>query len=71
MRKIELLMLLLPIVFMIHEYEEIMMFRRWLDGNREELKRRFPKIEAFIARSGRADALKTAFSVLLQTLKLR
>ncbi len=52
MRKIELLMLLLPIVFMIHEYEEIMMFRRWLDGNREELKRRFPKIEAFIARSG-------------------
>ena len=31
-------MLLLPVVFMLHEYEEIIMFRHWLDRNRDELK---------------------------------
>ena len=33
-------MMLLPVVFMVHEYEEIMMFRRWIDRNREELRKR-------------------------------
>ena len=42
MRDIELPMLL-PIVFMIHEYEETIMFRRWLNGNREELPEPKPK----------------------------
>jgi len=45
MTKINLIMLLLPFVFMIHEYEEIIMFRHWIDRNREELRKRFPKIE--------------------------
>ena len=35
MTKINLIMLLLPFVFMIHEYEEIIMFRHWIDRNRE------------------------------------
>ena len=43
-------MLLLPVVFILHEYEEIIMFRHWLDRNRDELKRRFPKFERFLAR---------------------
>lgn len=39
MMRLELKMLL-PVVFMLHEYEEIIMFRHWLDRNRDELKRR-------------------------------
>ncbi len=45
MTKLELIMAFLPIVFMIHEYEEIIMFRCWLGSNRNELKRRFSKFE--------------------------
>ena len=52
MTKINLIMMLLPVVFMVHEYEEIMMFRRWIDRNREELRKRFPKIESFFTRQG-------------------
>ncbi|MDY6205254.1 MAG: HXXEE domain-containing protein [Prevotella sp.] len=52
MQKLECLMLLLPLVFMIHEYEEVIMFRYWLARNREELKRRFPKIERWMAFHG-------------------
>ena len=48
MAKINLIMMLLPFVFMVHDYEEIIMFRRWIDRNREELKKRFPKIESFL-----------------------
>lgn len=48
MTKLELIMILLPIVFMIHEYEEIIMFKYWLGNNRNELKRRFPKFEQFL-----------------------
>ena len=48
MAKINLIMMLLPFVFMVHDYEEIIMFRRWIDRNREELKERFPKIESFL-----------------------
>lgn len=69
--KLELIMLLLPIVFMIHEYEEIIMFRCWLGSNRNELKRRFPKFEQFLARWGPFEystgtfALGTAHEFLL------
>lgn len=45
-------MMLLPIVFMVHEYEEIIMFRCWIDRNKEELRKRFPKIELFFTRRG-------------------
>ena len=36
MTKLETIVLLLPIVFMIHEYEEIIMFQNWLGNNRNE-----------------------------------
>ena len=31
MTKINLIIMLFPVVFMIHEYEEIIMFRHWID----------------------------------------
>ena len=56
-------MMLLPVVFMVHEYEEIMMFRRWIDRNREELRKRFPKIELFFTRQGVSDYSTSTFAV--------
>ena len=35
MEKTSLIMMLLPIVFVVHEYEEIIMLGRWIDRNRE------------------------------------
>ena len=32
MARINLIMIFLPFVFMIHEYEEIIMFKRWMTG---------------------------------------
>ena len=52
MADLELIMLLLPVVFMVHEYEEIIMFRHWLDRNKDKLKREFPKFDRFLVRSG-------------------
>jgi hypothetical protein len=39
----ETLMWLLPSVFMLHEFEEIIGFRPWWERNRAELVRRFPR----------------------------
>jgi hypothetical protein len=41
---IKLLIAFLPLVFMLHDFEEIIMFHPWLEKNRDELERRFPKI---------------------------
>lgn len=56
-------MILLPVVFMLHEYEEIIMFRHWLNRNRGDLKRRFPKLEQFFARRGYFDYSTATFAV--------
>lgn len=40
--KIETLMWLLPIVFMFHDFEEIIMFKPWLRANGATLEQRFP-----------------------------
>ena len=63
MTRINLIMMLLPFVFMVHEYEEIIMFRRWIDRNREELRKRFPKIESFFTRRGVFDYSTSIFTV--------
>lgn len=39
-----LLIALLPIVFMIHDFEEIILFEPWLRKNRNELFQRFPAL---------------------------
>ena len=63
MTKLETIVLLLPIVFMIHEYEEIIIFQNWLGNNRNELKRRFPKFEQFLAHRGHFDYSTATFAV--------
>ncbi|GIZ16051.1 HXXEE domain-containing protein [Capnocytophaga catalasegens] len=46
-----LLMILLPIVFMIHDFEEIIMFQPWLSKNKTELKERFPMFFTFLKKN--------------------
>lgn len=59
---IKLLILLLPVIFMFHDFEEIIMFQPWLEKSREELKRRFPKIDKILTKNH--DQLSTsAFAV--------
>lgn len=41
--KIETLMWLLPVVFMFHDFEEIIMFKPWLTANLPKLEKRLPK----------------------------
>lgn len=38
------LVLILPIIFMIHDFEEIIFFKDWLNKNEIELNQRFPKL---------------------------
>ena len=63
MADLELIMLLLPVVFMVHEYEEIIMFRHWLDRNKDKLKREFPKFDRFLVRSGHFNYSTATFAV--------
>lgn len=42
--KTETVMWLLPIVFMFHDLEEIIMAKPWLAGNADALRRRFPRL---------------------------
>ncbi|HLO16032.1 MAG TPA: HXXEE domain-containing protein [Anaerolineales bacterium] len=41
--KTETIMWLLPIVFMIHDFEEIIMFRAWLTTDGDKVRQRFPR----------------------------
>lgn len=41
---IKLLIAMLPVVFMFHDFEEIIMFKPWLEKNQDEVKRRFPRL---------------------------
>ena len=63
MTKLELIMMLLPVVFIVHEYEEIVMFKSWLGNNRNELKRRFPRFERVLARRGHFDYSTSTFAI--------
>jgi len=47
----KLLIALLPAVFMIHDFEEIIMFGPWLNKNREEVGRRFPRVGSILRRN--------------------
>ena len=42
--KVETLLWLLPVVFMIHDFEEIIMIPSWMERNRAEILARFPKL---------------------------
>ncbi len=63
MEKIQILMAMLPIIFMIHDFEEIIMFKPWLSKNRSELKARFPQFENFLAKKNYFNLSTSAFAV--------
>lgn len=42
--ELELLIALLPVVFMFHDFEEIIFFKPWLTKNKDLVRHRFPKI---------------------------
>ncbi len=63
MEKMEILITLLPIVFMIHDFEEIIMFKPWLSKNKSEIKERFPKFENFLAKKNYFDLSISGFSI--------
>ncbi len=44
--KTETLMWLLPIVFMLHDFEEIIMVQAWVEHNAGQLRTRFPQLAA-------------------------
>ena len=41
---LQIIILLLPIIFMIHDFEEIIFFKKWINDNEFELTHRFPKL---------------------------
>ncbi len=63
--KIETLMWLLPIVFIIHDFEEIIMLKPWLRKNHETLQTRFPQLAArFLPHFETMSTSSFAFAVL-------
>jgi hypothetical protein len=40
----DLMIALLPIVFMLHDFEELIMMKPWLEENEPKLIARFPKV---------------------------
>lgn len=52
MSSFDFLVLLLPVAFMLHDFEEIILFRRFLDRNAAAMATRFPRLSGFIARAG-------------------
>lgn len=61
--KLQILVVLLPIIFMIHDFEEIIMFRSWLDKNKNELDSRFPKISFFLEKRNYFKLSTSAFAI--------
>ena len=44
MNNFSIIVWLLPIVFMIHDFEEIIFFKSWISKNRDYLAKKFPKL---------------------------
>ncbi len=44
--KTETIMWLFPIIFMIHDFEEVIMFKPWVTKNAGFMKKRFPRLAA-------------------------
>ena len=73
MEKYSLIIWLLPIVFMIHDFEEIIFLKPWINKNKDFLAKKFPKIsKRFLPRmenlSTSAFALAVAEEFLLLSL---
>ena len=60
----EVLIWLFPIIFMIHEFEEIILMRWWLGKNREPLLRKYPNLGKHVL--GKSESFSTeAFSFIV------
>ena len=63
--KIETLCWLFPVVFIIHDFEEIIMMRPWISKNSQMLKKRFPSLyPKFISGAGKLSTSSFALTVL-------
>lgn len=47
----EVLILTLPIIFIVHDLEEIIFFRKWLDNNMLVVGNRFPRLQPVLSRA--------------------
>ncbi|HOI27680.1 MAG: HXXEE domain-containing protein [Paludibacteraceae bacterium] len=70
MEKYVVFMLFLPVVFMIHDFEEVIGFRPWIVKNQQTLEQRFPKLARrmlphFLGLSTSALAAGVAFMFLI------
>lgn len=54
---------LLPIVFMLHEFEEIVFLKPWLERNEAWIRRKFPRFEKALA--GTASLSPAAFALIV------
>jgi hypothetical protein len=62
--KPEILIWLFPIVFMIHEFEEIIFMRWWVKKNKEQILKKYPKLGKQVL--GQFDIVSTeAFSLIV------
>jgi len=62
--KPEILIWLFPIVFMIHEFEEIIFMRWWVKKNKEHILKKYPKLGKQVL--GQFDVVSTeAFSLIV------
>ena len=52
MSDLDKIVAIFPVVFMLHDFEEIIGFESWLKNNREELAKRFPRIEKRFDKGG-------------------
>ncbi len=73
MEKQSIIIWLLPIVFMIHDFEEIIFFKSWISKNKDYLTKKYPKIsKRFLLRmenlSTSAFALAVAEEFILLSL---
>ena len=69
--KIETLCWLFPVVFIIHDFEEIIMMRPWISKNSQMLKKRFPVLyPKFISKAGKLSTSSFALVVLEEFILL-
>lgn len=64
----QLFIYLLPIVFMLHEFEEIILMQTWLQKNKNYLHKRFPVIADKIDAFGKIESPAFALMVLEEFL---
>ena len=68
MNTLNIVIYLLPIVFMIHDFEEIIGVEKWLKKNGECMKRKYPKLKTIIQHLGTLSSQAFAVAVLEEFL---